>query len=102
MITLRHNVQTGSGAHPATYPNGTGTLPLGLKPKRLEADHSPPTSVVMNVTAIPPIHIRFHVIVLNYVSKYKDKVTFFDILTLKMEATCPSEMSVSVFKILHR
>jgi hypothetical protein len=37
-------VQTDSGAHPASYPTGTGALSLGLKRQGREADHSPPTS----------------------------------------------------------
>jgi hypothetical protein len=38
----RHRVQTGSGAHPASYPMGTrGSLPGG----KAAADHSPPCSV---------------------------------------------------------
>jgi hypothetical protein len=38
-------VQTGSGAHPASYTMGTGVLSPGVKarPGR-EADHSPPSS----------------------------------------------------------
>jgi hypothetical protein len=38
-------VQTGSGAHPASYPMGTGgTLPGGKAWPRRDADHSPPSS----------------------------------------------------------
>jgi hypothetical protein len=36
---LLHSIQTGSGAHPASYPMGTGGSLPGVK-----ADHSPPTS----------------------------------------------------------
>jgi hypothetical protein len=37
---LHHRVQTGSGAHPASYPMGTrGSFPPGR-----EADHSPPSN----------------------------------------------------------
>jgi hypothetical protein len=38
-------IQTGSGAHPASYPMGTGVLSPGGKarPGR-DADHSPPSS----------------------------------------------------------
>jgi hypothetical protein len=42
-----HIVQTGSGAHPAFYPMGTGgSFPGG------EADHSPPTSSEIKNTGI--------------------------------------------------
>jgi hypothetical protein len=37
-------VQTGCGAHPASYPTGTGALSLGVKHQGLQAYHSPPTS----------------------------------------------------------
>jgi hypothetical protein len=38
-------VQTGSGAHPASYPMGTGGLSLGVKAQLgRDADHSPPSS----------------------------------------------------------
>jgi hypothetical protein len=39
------HVQTGSGAHPASYPMGTGgSFPRGVKRQKGEADHSSPTS----------------------------------------------------------
>jgi hypothetical protein len=41
-FSLRHRVQTGSGAHPASYPMGTGPLSFGVKRRGQEADHSPP------------------------------------------------------------
>jgi hypothetical protein len=38
-------VQTGSGAHPASYPMGTGVpFPGGKARPGRDADHSPPTS----------------------------------------------------------
>jgi hypothetical protein len=37
-----HVVQTGFGAHPASYPVGTGALSPGVKQPGREADHSPP------------------------------------------------------------
>jgi hypothetical protein len=57
-FSLLHVVQTGSGAHPASYPMGTGgDFPWGKWPGR-EADHSPPTSIeVKNAwiyTSTPP------------------------------------------------
>jgi hypothetical protein len=39
-----HSVQTGSGAHLASYPMGTGDSFPGGKAAGHEADHSPPTS----------------------------------------------------------
>jgi hypothetical protein len=44
-FSLHHRVQTGSGAHPASYPMGTRALSLGVKRLGREADHSPPSSV---------------------------------------------------------
>jgi hypothetical protein len=41
--SLRYHVQTGSGAHPASYPIGSGASFPGGKVGR-EADHSPPPS----------------------------------------------------------
>jgi hypothetical protein len=43
-FSLLHVVQTGSGAHSASYPVGTGDSFLGVKWPGREADHSPPTS----------------------------------------------------------
>jgi hypothetical protein len=42
--SLQHHVQTGSGAHPASYPVGTRALSVGVKQPGHEADHSPPSS----------------------------------------------------------
>jgi hypothetical protein len=43
-FSLHHRVQNGSGAHPASYPMGTGGFSLEVKRPRREADHSPPSS----------------------------------------------------------
>jgi hypothetical protein len=44
-FSLHHRVQNGSGAHPASYPVGTGrVLSLGIKRPRSEDDPSPPSS----------------------------------------------------------
>jgi hypothetical protein len=43
-FSLRHRVQTGSGAHPVSYPMGTGGSFSGVKRPRRESDHSPPSS----------------------------------------------------------
>jgi hypothetical protein len=43
-FSLRHRVQNGSRAHPASYPMGTrGSFPGVKRPER-EADNSPPSS----------------------------------------------------------
>jgi len=52
-------LQTGSGAHPASYQTATrGSIPRG-KASGHEADHSPPSSAkvknVWSYTSIPPI-----------------------------------------------
>jgi hypothetical protein len=39
-----HVIQTGSGAHQASYPMGIGVLSLAIKQPGHEADHSPPAS----------------------------------------------------------
>jgi hypothetical protein len=55
---LLYSVQTGSGAHSASYPMGTrGSFPGG---KAAGAYHSPPSSAeVKNAAAIPPLpHTR--------------------------------------------
>jgi hypothetical protein len=41
---LHHRVENGSGAHPASYPMGTGGSFPGVKRPGREADHSPPFS----------------------------------------------------------
>jgi hypothetical protein len=43
-FSLRHRVQTGSGAHPASYSMGIGGSFLEVKRPRREANHSPPSS----------------------------------------------------------
>jgi len=44
IFSLRHPVQTSSGAHPASYPQVLGTLSLGVKWPGHEANHSLPSS----------------------------------------------------------
>jgi hypothetical protein len=45
IFPLASVVQTGSGAHPASYPMGTGGPLPGVKARPgLDADHSPPSS----------------------------------------------------------
>jgi hypothetical protein len=42
--SLRHRVQTGSGAHPASYLMGTGCSYSVVEWSGRAADHSPPSS----------------------------------------------------------
>jgi hypothetical protein len=43
------SVQTGSGAHPASFPMGTrGSFPGGKARQGRDADHSPPSSAEVN------------------------------------------------------
>jgi hypothetical protein len=43
-FSLRHRVQIGPGAHPASYPRGYWGSFLGVKRPGRETDHSPPSS----------------------------------------------------------
>jgi hypothetical protein len=67
-FSLYHHVQTGSGAHTASYPMGTRDSSLWVKWPGHEADHSPPSSVevknVWSYTTTPPLHI--HCMVLSW------------------------------------
>jgi hypothetical protein len=57
-FSLLHNVQTGSGAHPASYPMVQGALSPGVKRQGREADHPPPASIEVKImwiyTYTPP------------------------------------------------
>jgi hypothetical protein len=54
-FSLRHRVQTGSGAHPTSSPVGTGVLSPGVKRPGREADHSSSSSAkVENVLSSAP------------------------------------------------
>jgi hypothetical protein len=44
-FSLHRHIQTGSEAHPASYPMGTTALSLGAQRPRREADHLLPFSV---------------------------------------------------------
>jgi hypothetical protein len=50
--SLLHVVHTGSGAHPVSYPMGTGALSPGIKRLGSAADHSPPTIAEVKKTWI--------------------------------------------------
>jgi hypothetical protein len=54
--SLLYSVQTGSGAHPATYQMGTGCFSAGIKRSGREAHHLHPSSAeVKNDRAITPL-----------------------------------------------
>jgi hypothetical protein len=64
--SLYHRVQIGCGAHPASYPMGTGDYFPGLKLKGREADHSPPSSAeAKNAWSYSSTLIRLHGLVLR-------------------------------------
>jgi hypothetical protein len=65
-IYLLHSIQTMLGAHPTTYPVGTGGSFL-----RSEADHSRPTSAEVRKTWIyTSTSIHLHGIVFNHIYIY--------------------------------
>jgi hypothetical protein len=49
-FSLRHHVQTGSRAHPTSYPMGTEVPSPGIKQSGHEADHSPPSRAMVQNT----------------------------------------------------
>jgi hypothetical protein len=52
-IYLRPRVQTGSEAHPASYPTDTGDSTSEIERPGREADHSPPSSARGRVSSLP-------------------------------------------------
>jgi hypothetical protein len=64
-FSLLRSVQTGSEAHPASYPMGTGALSLGAKLPRRKADHSSPSIRSRTVELLLYFPIRLHGVVLN-------------------------------------
>jgi hypothetical protein len=66
-LYLHHRVQNDSGAHPVSYPMGTGSSFLGVKLPGREADHSPPSSdEVKNACSYTcTFPIRLHGVVLS-------------------------------------
>jgi hypothetical protein len=61
-FSLHHRVQTGSGAHPATYSLGTRDSSLGIKLPGRETDHSSPSSAKVknawSYTSTPPVRLH--------------------------------------------
>jgi hypothetical protein len=55
-VSLLSSVQTGSGAHPASYPMDTGGSFPGVKRPMREAEQSPPSSAeIKSGGALPPV-----------------------------------------------
>jgi hypothetical protein len=68
-VSLLHMVQTGFGAHSASYPMGTRGFSLGVMHQEHEADHSPPSSAEVKITWIyASILPSLHGVVLNWLS----------------------------------
>jgi hypothetical protein len=65
-FSLHHRVQTGSGAHAAPSPMGTGGCSPGARPGR-ETDHSPPSNAEVKEYVRLYLHspIRLHGVVLS-------------------------------------
>jgi hypothetical protein len=62
LLSLRHCILAGSGAHSGSYPMGTAAFsPVAKRPKR-ESDHLPPSSVEVknawHYTSIRPISLH--------------------------------------------
>jgi hypothetical protein len=55
-----HSVQNGFGAHPASYPRGTGAVSLEVKRPGCETDHSPPFSAEVKEWVGLYIHSPIH------------------------------------------
>jgi hypothetical protein len=100
--SLLQNVQTCSGAHPASYSLGTGVLLLGINQPQHEANHSPPSSLEVknewSCTSASPIclygihrdNITFHIWIVNkfnslnyYAATFKSETKYLtDVLIL--------------------
>jgi hypothetical protein len=80
--SLRQRVQTGSGAHPASYKIGTGGYLHGGKLPGREADHSPPSSSEVKNASTPP-----YVFMARCLIKHRDNFT--STLTVSRGLLCP-------------
>jgi hypothetical protein len=73
---VNSSVQTGSGAHPTSYP--IGAFSLGVKRPRREADHSPPSRPEIKkawIYIFTPL-IRLHGVALSY-EQHRDNFTVY-------------------------
>jgi hypothetical protein len=74
-FSFRHRIQTDSGAHPASYPVGTGCSFPEVKRPGCEVDHSPPSSAEVKngwrCTSTPP-----HVCVAWSLLKHRENSAF--------------------------
>jgi hypothetical protein len=83
-FSLRHRVQTGSEAHPASYPVGNRVSFLAVKRLGREANHSPPSSAgvknAWSYTSTPPVRCAYlskrFVSMAWYLVKDRDSFTF--------------------------
>jgi hypothetical protein len=67
LFSLRHRIQTGSGAHPASYPVGTGGNSLGKRRAGREDDNSPPSGTeVKNMWSYIPLPNKFSCLPYDY------------------------------------
>jgi hypothetical protein len=74
-LSLQNHVQTGSEAHSAYYPMGTGFLSFGSKRSGREADHLPRSSTEVKECVELYIHSP-NVFVTWCLVKYRDNFTF--------------------------
>jgi hypothetical protein len=90
IFSLRHHVQTGSGARPASCLTDTGFLSSGKKRPDREADHSPPSSAKVNMwnhTSTPPYIL----------AKHRNNLTFYlssDVLSQFRSKERPSRLAL--------
>jgi hypothetical protein len=59
-LSLLHSVQTSSGAHPTSFPKGTGGTFLVVGRLERQDDHSPPSSAeAKKVGVSPPLPLTY-------------------------------------------
>jgi hypothetical protein len=79
-LSLLQNIQTGTGAHPASYLMGTGFLSWEVKPPGCAVNHSPPCSAkVKNEWSC----ISAHPVCRHSVNR-ENRTSFFEVLTLTL------------------
>lgn len=100
-------MQTNSGVHPASYPNGNGILSLGVKLFGCEADHAHPSSDVVrnvwNCTSIPPhivmvwCLIKWHLICCSISHRLHDCSYFVSLVSKNLISLCNLSPSTVLF-----